>query len=71
MGRVRLIGMGADGPAGLSAGAREVIASADFVAGGRRHLSLVRTMGGTGASSASDDVSRSTVIGSATQNWGA
>jgi precorrin-6Y C5,15-methyltransferase (decarboxylating) len=38
---VRIIGIGADGPAGLSPGARAAIASATFLAGGTRHLELV------------------------------
>jgi precorrin-6Y C5,15-methyltransferase (decarboxylating) len=39
---VAILGMGADGLSGLSARAREAIASATFLAGGRRHLELVR-----------------------------
>ncbi|MBX6314916.1 MAG: precorrin-6y C5,15-methyltransferase (decarboxylating) subunit CbiE, partial [Isosphaeraceae bacterium] len=38
---VIVIGLGADGPAGLSPQARSAIAAADFLAGGRRHLELI------------------------------
>jgi precorrin-6Y C5,15-methyltransferase (decarboxylating) len=36
---VAVVGIGADGPAGLSAAAREHVAAAEVLAGGRRHLS--------------------------------
>ncbi|HEX8202297.1 MAG TPA: precorrin-6y C5,15-methyltransferase (decarboxylating) subunit CbiE, partial [Isosphaeraceae bacterium] len=38
---VQLLGMGADGPAGLSPRARAALASATFLAGGTRHLELI------------------------------
>jgi precorrin-6Y C5,15-methyltransferase (decarboxylating) len=44
--RVVVLGVGADGPEGLAPGGRELIAAADFLAGGRRHLAMV---GSTGA----------------------
>ncbi|SDT05579.1 precorrin-6y C5,15-methyltransferase (decarboxylating) subunit CbiE [Bradyrhizobium canariense] len=40
-----ILGIGEDGLAGLSAAARELLAGADLVAGGRRHLALVASLG--------------------------
>ncbi len=38
---VFVVGLGADGPSGLPARARDALASATFLAGGNRHLGLV------------------------------
>ncbi|MGB7542312.1 MAG: precorrin-6y C5,15-methyltransferase (decarboxylating) subunit CbiE [Burkholderiales bacterium] len=40
-----IIGIGEDGLDGLSAAARELLAGAELVAGGRRHLALVASLG--------------------------
>ncbi len=40
-----IVGIGEDGLDGLSAAARQLIAGAELVAGGRRHLALVATLG--------------------------
>src|SRR5580704_9304040 len=40
-----IVGIGEDGLDGLSAAARQLIAEAELVAGGRRHLGLVASLG--------------------------
>jgi precorrin-6Y C5,15-methyltransferase (decarboxylating) len=40
-----IVGIGEDGFAGLSAAARDLLARAELVAGGRRHLALVASLG--------------------------
>jgi precorrin-6Y C5,15-methyltransferase (decarboxylating) len=40
-----IVGIGEDGLDGLSAAARQLIADAELVAGGRRHLALVASLG--------------------------
>lgn len=42
---IHVLGLGADGSASLSEGSRAILADADFVAGGRRHLELARPVG--------------------------
>ncbi|MGL4319240.1 MAG: cobalamin biosynthesis bifunctional protein CbiET, partial [Paracoccaceae bacterium] len=40
-----IVGLGEDGPAGLSSASREAIAEADVVFGGPRHLALIGIAG--------------------------
>lgn len=40
-----IVGIGEDGLDGLSVAARELLANADLIVGGRRHLALVASLG--------------------------